>query len=344
MNKAEVKKLNSCEGLFYWSFIISLFLLIATYILREPVPFHLPISHQWLIQSISFILLLVLLFSCTKISWKSKIKIFIFLSIGLAILALAEDYFGAIAFGYSLPQDASPDFLSKFMEQIGLQNSNGACPSGYAMRQTIITLSALFILYQPHLIKTNLINKYRGVIIAVFLAFFFYIFLGRIAGHHHQLIDLAVGISLSTIIFWSSVYIFIGTKILGGKIEKYPSLVALFAGGFFMLFVGISKVSLYWVWLLPAILSLVIGSRMFKVKGLKIGQSMSKSRAGSIINIRDPRHIIAIISLFIITFLITGISAIFSKDFMIISIGIVFLVMIIELVYILLNVIRIGWK
>jgi len=256
-------KINPCDKLFYWSFFLSMVSLLSLYTLRAPFPIHLSFPYQSLVHGFSIVLLIYLI-SYLKIPKSAKIKGILMLLAVLAIFTIFEDKFGAVTFGYPIPPEAQEDVIETFVRNLGLSDPLGACPSGFALRQGIVTLSAYFILDQD---TCPLKNDLKSVAKTFFLVILLYVSFGRFAGHSHQPVDVAVGHSLATLFFWAGVYFYLGRGM--ERVRQCWPIFMLLASGLFFLFTDISKTAYFWIWPLLAVLFLLPGVKLMKAEKIK---------------------------------------------------------------------------
>lgn len=110
-----------------------------------------------------------------------------------------------------------------------------SCPSGFAIRQTLILLTSIFLLFQgystnKHFVKPFFKKSKNRIIFLLFnILCFFYIIVARVAAYRHTFYDIGVGILAGTFFF------FFVLILLLRALKSNLAIVFLFSIPYFML-------------------------------------------------------------------------------------------------------------
>jgi len=114
-----------------------------------------------------------------------------------------DNFFASMFFGIeSYWQPLEEPFITSWIEKVsGIQIivTGDSTPSGFALRQWILTLGIFLILDQPDL---YLKKRYGNAVRSISSLALIYVSLARIIRLAHVPTDIAVSIALGTIIFW----------------------------------------------------------------------------------------------------------------------------------------------
>jgi len=209
-----------------------------------------------IVQAVSFIILLAMIWLFIP---KGAIVV-VALSLLLFGLELyygnffAERSFAHLAIQPEIFEEPYPlNVLSSKYTSINLDLENNSSPSGFALRQWVITLAALSLLFK-HRETTKKKRDWSKGLKIFFVSSFVYVALARVFRQAHVPLNIAIGICLGTVVTF--LCIFIISAISQTKIDKkfYHFYVA-FAIVSLILFMSISNNPFFWIW---ALLSFII--------------------------------------------------------------------------------------
>jgi len=162
------------------------------------------------------------------------------LSIALAgVDVLLGDYFAKLFFGLPVPLDRLPEpWLTRFIESLfgTIPDPLSSAPSSFVYRESLLVLAGLFVLAQTQVgLSWN-----KKLAVGSFFAFLL-VLMGvvRVAVVAHTPIDVAVGVAVATIVFWSLVSAWVHIFQQKVDIEYWQGyLLATLTIGLFMLLVS----------------------------------------------------------------------------------------------------------
>ena len=146
-----------------------------------------------------------------------------------------------------------PSITAFFKQDVDNHLEINSAPSGFAFRQWIILLLALYIL-NWNKVKENIeMEKFGRIQFVILKGFFYfsfvYVCLARIIRQTHTITDIAAAVCLGTIIFF--LVIFTNFTIFKEKIKK--TIVDSYIGfsmGSFVVFLVISKKPIFWIYVM----------------------------------------------------------------------------------------------
>ncbi len=266
------------SGLLEYTCFLSILALLITTISTsqiQGIPALVPFfSYPHFLQAITILMLLTLVFffpfnfsariffrlsnGSTHFYFPRLLIVFVSL-IGFFLLFLIDDSFARLAFGkYSLEASTfEPSIISEIKDIrfsafdgniFGMITNNNSVsgpdiPSGFVLRQWIITIFTIFILSQKrYMISANI----KRVLLAIFSIVFIYISLSRLFLLSHSPLAIGAAMPLGTIISFLVIFLlFLLSHISIRKDEM--KLYASFCMGTFIMFTIISYNPMFWI-------------------------------------------------------------------------------------------------